>query len=76
MFHVEHLQVTPQGDIENQHRMSTLCAHWSEVAAALTQVAVRVYIDVRALPLLLRLRALLGHWKPESPWIVNAPLSH
>ncbi len=39
-------------------------------------LAVRVYIDVRALPLLLRLRALLGHWKRESPWIVSAPLSH
>jgi hypothetical protein len=39
-------------------------------------LAVRVYIDVRALPLPLRLRALPGHWKLESPWIVSAPLSH
>ncbi|AEM46261.1 hypothetical protein Acife_0018 [Acidithiobacillus ferrivorans SS3] len=91
-FHVEHLQVTPQGDIENQHGMPTLYARWSEVVAALArvhdfilplvhgaargQVAVRVYIDILALPLPLRLRALLGHWKLESPWIVSAPLSH
>ncbi|MBN6742403.1 hypothetical protein JKG47_18155 [Acidithiobacillus sp. MC6.1] len=75
-FHVKHLQVTPQGDIENQHGMPTLYAPWSEVAAARDQVAVRVYIDILALPLPLRLRALLGHWKLESPWIVSAPLSH
>ncbi|MHB8236774.1 MAG: hypothetical protein ACYDDD_04835 [Acidithiobacillus ferrivorans] len=75
-FHVEHLQVTPQGDTENQHGMPTLYARWSEVAAALARVAVRVYIDILALSLPLRLRALLGHWKLESPWIVSAPLSH
>ncbi|WCE93986.1 hypothetical protein [Acidithiobacillus ferriphilus] len=75
-FHVEHFQVTPQGDVEKQHGMPALCAQWGEVAAALAQVVVRVYIDVRALPLPLRLRALPGHWKLESPWIVSAPLSH
>ncbi|WP_253253883.1 DUF4390 domain-containing protein [Acidithiobacillus marinus] len=43
--------------------------------AARGQVALRVYVDIQALPLPLRLRALLDHWKLESPWIVSAPLS-
>ena len=66
--------------------MLTLYAHWNEVATALTrvrsfvlplahgaargQVAMRVYVDSQALPLPLRLRSLLDHWKLEFPWTV------
>jgi hypothetical protein len=91
-WRIHYYPLTNQYAIENQHGMPTLYARWSAVVAALArvhdfilplvhgaargQVAVRVYIDIRALPLPLRLRALLGHWKLESPWIVSAPLSH
>ena len=91
-WRIHYYPLTNQYAIESQHGMLTLYSHWSEVVAALAQVhdfilplvhgaargqvALRVYIDIQALPLPLRLRALLGHWKLESPWIVSAPLSH
>ena len=91
-WRIHYYPLTNQYAIEDQHGALTLYAHWGEVATALAQVhdfmlplvhgaargrvALRVYIDVQALPLPLRLRSLLGHWKLESPWIVSAPLSH
>ncbi|HUX19162.1 MAG TPA: DUF4390 domain-containing protein [Acidithiobacillus sp.] len=91
-WRIHYYPLTNQYAIEDQHGALTLYAHWSAVATVLAQVhdfmlplvhgaargqvALRVYIDVQALPLPLRLRSLLGHWKLESPWIVSAPLSH
>jgi hypothetical protein len=88
-WHIRYYPLTNQYGIEDQQGVLTLYAHWSEVVTALTrvrrfvlplahgaargQVALRVYVDSQALPLPLRLRSLLDHWKLESPWTA-APL--
>ena len=85
-WHIRYYPLTNQYAIEDQQGVLTLYAQWSEVVTALSrvrnfvlplahgaargEVALRVYVDSQALPLPLRLRSLLDHWKLESPWTV------
>ena len=90
VWRLHYYPLTNQYALLDNGREPRLFAHWSELIAVLSEVrdlrlpvphgaprgavALRVYVDVDALPLPLRLRALLGHWKLESEWTSSAVL--
>lgn len=90
-WQIHYYPLTNEYALSNGAGALRLFHHWQDLVSALEQihdfilplqqgaargqVALRVYVDIQALPLPLRLRALLDHWKLESPWIVSAPLS-
>lgn len=90
-WRIHYYPLTNQYALENGKQAPMRFTHWQEVidtlnhisaftlplehGAARGRVALRVYVDIQSLPLPLRLRALLDHWKLESAWIVSAPLS-
>ncbi|MHB8249680.1 MAG: DUF4390 domain-containing protein [Acidithiobacillus sp.] len=90
VWRLHYYPLTNQYALLDDGQEPQLFAHWSALIAALSEVrdlrlpvphgaprgavALRVYVDVDALPLPLRLRALLGHWKLESEWTSSAVL--
>lgn len=90
-WQIHYYPLTNEYALSNGAGALRLFHHWQDLLSALEQihdfilplqqgaargqVALRVYVDIQALPLPLRLRALLDHWKLESPWIVSALLS-
>ncbi|WP_123102998.1 DUF4390 domain-containing protein [Acidithiobacillus sulfuriphilus] len=90
VWRLHYYPLTNQYALLDNGQEPQLFAHWSALIAVLSEVrdlrlpvphgaprgavALRVYVDVDALPLPLRLRALLGHWKLESEWTSSAVL--
>ncbi|MFA7655558.1 hypothetical protein A6M27_10970 [Acidithiobacillus thiooxidans] len=91
-WQIHYYPLTNQYALKNAAGTLRLFNHWQDVVSVLKQihdfelplqqgaargrVALRVYVDIQALPVPLRLRALLDHWKLESPWTVSALLSN
>ncbi len=90
VWRLHYYPLTNQYALLDDGQEPQLFIHWSDLIAPLSEVrdlrlpvphgaprgavALRVYVDVDALPLPLRLRALLGHWKLESEWTSSAVL--